>query len=79
VSYDAKARCYDRALVCRNCRTIRRQVLDSRGGVVSNSYKYQDGYLASRVEDRTGLSRDVFRMESLTRWLSTHHDTAKAG
>lgn len=71
VSYDEQARCYDRALVCRNCRTVRRQVLDTRGHIVTNSYKYQPGYLATSVEDRSSLSRDVFRVEAITRWLET--------
>lgn len=72
VSYDAKSKSYDRALSCRNCRTIRRQVLDRSGHVVTNSYKYPPGYLATTVEDRASLSRDVFRVEAITRWLSSH-------
>jgi hypothetical protein len=76
VSYDPKSKSYDRALMCRNCRTIRRQVLDRRGHVVTNSYKYPPGYLATQVEDRASLSRDVFRVEAITRWLTTHQDKA---
>lgn len=79
VSWDAEARCYDRALVCRNCRTIRRQLLDSRGHVLTNSYKYADGYLATKVQNRENLSRDVFRVEAITRWLSAHGAHAEAG
>lgn len=79
VSWDQKARVFDRALRCRQCGTVRRQVLDRRGGVVRNGYKYADGYLATKVEDREGLSRDVFRLEALTRWIENHNTTPKAG
>lgn len=77
VQWDRRAKCYERSLICKQCRSIRRQVLDSRGGVITNGYKYVDGYLANNVEDRSGLSRDVFRLEALTRWLDEH--TSKAG
>jgi len=79
VSWDQKARVFDRALRCRNCGTVRRQVLDRRGHVVTNSYKYTDGYLATKVQDTEGLSRDTFRLEALTRWLEANHSTPKAG
>jgi hypothetical protein len=77
VQWDPKAKAYDRSLVCRNCGMIRRQVLNRGGHVLSNSYKYPPGYLATDVQDRTSLSRDVFRLESITRWLD--RNTAKAG
>jgi hypothetical protein len=70
VSWDAGARAYDRQLRCSNCRTIRKQVLDSSGHVLRNGYDYAAGYLASNVE-KGQLSRDVFRLEALTRFLST--------
>ena len=76
VAWDRKARVFDRALRCRNCGTIRRQVLDRRGHVLRNGYTYADGYLASKVMNREGLTRDVFRLEALTRWLE--HNNTKA-
>lgn len=69
VKWDASARCYDRQLRCSSCRTIRRQTLSDRGHVLSNSYVYADGYLASHVEP--GFTRDVFRLESVLRTLKT--------
>lgn len=72
VRWDRKARCYERSLICRSCRTIRRQVLDSNAHVITNAYTYPEGYLATNVEVRAGLSRDVFRLEALTRWLDSH-------
>jgi Ribonuclease G/E len=69
VAWDAKARVFDRALRCQSCGSIRRQVLDRRGHVVRNGYNYTEGYLATKVMNREGLSRDVFRLEALTRWL----------
>lgn len=76
VTWDRRAKCYERSLICRQCRSIRRQVLDSSGHVITNGYKYAEGYLANNVEDRSSLHRDVFRLESLTRWLDQH--SAKA-
>lgn len=78
VSWDQKARVFDRALRCRSCGTVRRQVLDRRGHVIRNGYAYAEGYLASKVMNREGLSRDVFRLEALTRWLDNNNAT-KAG
>lgn len=77
VTWDQSARVFDRALRCRNCGTLRRQVLDRAGHVIRNGYTYADGYLASKVMNREGLSRDVFRLEALTRWLE--HSNEKAG
>lgn len=69
VSYDEKARCYDRSLRCSSCRTIRVQVLDSRGHVIRNGYKYPDGYLVPGTVDRIGASRDAYRVEAVVRFL----------
>jgi hypothetical protein len=68
-TWDEKARVFDRALRCRNCGSVRRQVLDRRGHVIRNGYNYAEGYLATKVMNREGLSRDVFRLEALTRIL----------
>lgn len=67
---------YLRIMKCKQCRAERRQVLDSRAHVVSNSYNYPDGYLAKNVQ--TGVSRDVFRMEAISRWLESHAAASKA-
>jgi hypothetical protein len=77
VSWDTKARVFDRALRCRSCGTIRRMVLNRQGHVLRNGYTYTDGYLATKVQNREGLSRDTFRLEALTRWLE--HNQTKAG
>jgi hypothetical protein len=61
-------------MVCKGCRTQRIQTLDSRGHVVTNRYVYVDGYLASHVEQ--GFTRDVFRLESVHRWLESHEAQA---
>jgi len=76
VTWDAKASVFDRALRCRNCHTIRRQTLDRRGHVLRNGYQYTEGYLASKVVNREGLTRDVFRLEALTRWLESNNQKA---
>src|SRR3954468_22310899 len=64
VTWDQKARVFDRALRCRSCGTVRRQVLDRRGHVIRNAYTYAEGYLATKVMNREDLSRDVFRLEA---------------
>lgn len=63
---------YERTMRCRQCRTERRQLLDSFGSVVRNGYRYADGYLAANVQK--GFTRDTFRLESVTRWLERHED-----
>ena len=76
VTYDAKARAYDRQLRCSNCRTIRTQVLDSSGHAVSNRYQYPDHYLSAGKVERGSLNRDVFRLESIARWLNANESKA---
>lgn len=61
---------YVRTMRCRQCKSERRQILDSRGAVVSNGYRYADGYLATNVA--RGFSRDAFRLESVTRFVEAH-------
>jgi hypothetical protein len=77
VTWDTKARVFDRALRCQSCGSIRRQVLDRRGHVIRNGYTYAEGYLATKVMNREGLGRDTFRLEALTRWLE--RTNTKAG
>lgn len=73
--WETESRSYYRELRCSNCRTVRKQVLNSHGGVVSNSYAYPDGYMAKNVQRGT-YTRDVFRLEALHRALA--EQTAEA-
>jgi len=70
-TYDPREQIFDRSLRCRNCGTVRVQVLNSHGHVLRNGYRYTEGYLASKVLNKDGLTRDVFRLEALTRILET--------
>jgi hypothetical protein len=63
---------YLRIFKCAQCRTERRQTLDSHGGIVANGYVYPDGYLAAHVEK--GFGREVFRLESVHRWLDRNNE-----
>ena len=74
VSFDKSSRSYDRRLRCASCRTIRKQLLDSRGHVIRNGYDYSDGYLAKNLE--RGGSRDAYRVEAIVRFLN--HSEAQA-
>lgn len=65
VTWDKKAKCYERQLRCSSCRTIRHQLLDSGATVLTNRYTYPKGYLASNVSG--GVDRQTFRLEALTR------------
>src|SRR5580765_3985451 len=75
-SWDGVARVYDRELRCHRCRTVRVQVVSSVGHTISNHYRYAEGYQAKGVEHAVRVSRDVFRLESLTRYLTD--STAKS-
>ena len=75
-AWDQDTRTFDRSLRCRSCGTVRRQVLNSHGHVLRNGYQYTEGYLATKVLNRDGLSRDVFRLEALTRILETTNTKA---
>jgi hypothetical protein len=67
---------YVRIFKCAQCRTERRQTLDTSGHVVQNGYVYANGYLAGNVEK--GFTRDTFRLEAVNRWLDRHNER-KAG
>ena len=75
VSWDVESRAYDRRLRCPSCRTVRVQLLTSTGHVVSNRYDYPEGYLAKNVDSHT-LSRDIFRLEAITRYLGATEERA---
>lgn len=71
VDFDRKSRSFSRQLRCSSCRTVRQQILDSSGHVVTNSYRYAEGYMAKHLQPGT-YSRDVFRLEAVTRFLDSH-------
>lgn len=68
--WSGELRAYERELRCSRCKTTRRQVVNDQGHVLSNGYRYADGYQAKDVEKGVRVSRDVFRLEALTRYLS---------
>lgn len=70
VTYDAKAKCYDRRLRCSSCKTFRNELLDRTGDVIRSSYTYAAGYLAKNVDGK--VHRSLFRLESLGRFIETH-------
>lgn len=67
-SWEPESRSFHRALRCSSCHTERRQILTAHGGVVSNSYVYPRGYLATNVEG-VGGHRDAFRLEAIIRTM----------
>ena len=68
-SWEAESRTFHRRLRCPSCRTERVQVLSAHGGVLSNGYRYPDGYLATHVEGGVAGRRDLFRLEAVLRVL----------
>lgn len=68
-TWEPESRSFHRRLRCPSCTTERVQVLNSRGGVVSNHYVYPRGYLATHVEGMLRGSRDVFRLEAVIRTM----------
>jgi hypothetical protein len=68
-TWEPESRTFHRALRCPSCRSERRQVLNAHGGVVSNTYVYPDGYLATHVEGAVSGRRDVFRLEAVIRTM----------
>jgi hypothetical protein len=68
-AWDDSARAYDRELRCSRCKTVRRQLLNEFGHVLTNTYRYPTDYQAKGVESGVRVSRDVFRLEALTRYL----------
>lgn len=75
-AWSQEFRAYERELRCSRCHTIRRQLISDQGHILTNHYVYAKGYQATNVEHTVRISRDVFRLESLTRYLS--NDAAKA-
>lgn len=69
-TWDAATRAYERELRCPRCKTERRQLVSATGHAITNSYRYPEGYQAKHVAHEVRVSRDVFRLEALTRYLS---------
>jgi hypothetical protein len=68
VTWEREARAYHRQMRCPSCRTVRTQILTEHGHVISNGYRYPDGYLAGNLTER--VSRDAFRMAAVQRFLA---------
>ncbi|MFD0331880.1 hypothetical protein ACFQZC_36310 [Streptacidiphilus monticola] len=67
---------YDRSLICR-CRTVRMQVLDQWGRVVSSQYAYPDGYEMPRGIGRISSDdKGVLRLASIEHTLQASADAA---
>src|SRR4051794_22455641 len=58
-------RAYERTLRCTRCRTLRHQLLDSRGARISSHYEYVPHYLVKGVGRLTGTERDALRLRAL--------------
>lgn len=71
VQFDSVARAYDRVLRCSRCYTRRIQTLTTSGHIVSSRYDYVNGYQAKNVAMPRGGVRDVYRLESIVRFLDS--------
>lgn len=58
---------FERTLQCRNCKTERRETLDKRGGLVSRSYAYPEGFLIKGLGRLSGNRKDAVRLASMLR------------
>jgi len=74
---DHDARVFVRTLRCKSCHTERRQLLTLHGGIVSNTYRYAAGYQAKNVDGQVAGRKDVFRLESVLRFM--HERERRAG
>lgn len=61
---------WERRLRCPRCKTERVQMVSRSGHVLTNRYLYPDGYLAPALPDAPRISRDQFRLESITRFTT---------
>lgn len=67
---ETNAQGFARLLRCSRCRTLRRQQLNRRGQVMSNSYDYADNYLFDKPLGRlAGDARSALRLVALNREL----------
>lgn len=69
--FDAEHNSFERALRCTRCRTERHQSIGLSGAMLSNNYKYPEGYSAEGIGRIVGEGRDALRLESMTRTLKS--------
>lgn len=65
---------YERVLRCTRCRTERVQELTASGHLLSNHYRYADGYQSKGLGRLVGDDRDALRMTSLLRFTEKDND-----
>lgn len=68
--------CYDVKIRCNRCTTKRVQKMSDKGTVLSSHYEYPEGYLHAGMGRIAGESRDVLRLESVTRVLTKQEERA---
>jgi len=66
-SFNLTERAYERTLRCSRCKTERSQSLSQVGAVLKNNYDYPDGYLVPKLGRLAGESRNMVRLESVSR------------
>jgi hypothetical protein len=74
-NFNLTERAYERVLRCSRCKTERSQTLSQVGSVLRNAYDYQPGYLTPRLGRLAGSSRDVIRLESISRAIEASGGT----
>lgn len=68
---------YEVSIRCNRCATRRVQRMSDKGAVLASHYEYPEGYLHAGMGRIAGDSKDVLRLESVTR-LVTKQDRRKA-
>lgn len=66
-SFNLTERAYERTLRCSRCKTERSQTLSQVGAVLKNNYDYPEGYLVPKLGRLAGESRNMVRLESVSR------------
>ena len=56
---------YEQDLRCASCKTIRRRLIDERGGLVRSAYEYAERYLVKGVGRMDGDMRAAVRLASV--------------
>lgn len=61
---------FERVLRCGRCKTERVQIVTRFGSVISNRYRYPEGYVTPKLdEEHPRITRDQFRLESIARFV----------
>jgi hypothetical protein len=68
--YVASERAYEQTLRCAQCRTIRRRLIDSHGGLISTHYDYPDGYVIPGLGRVVGDAKAAVRLASVQAMIS---------